>query len=495
MTRLELNRTHARLMLLGVLGAGGCALVGGITERELAVCTAGESRCVGAERETCDPDGLSWSKDGVCEVEPPCGVAPGEPIPDPTPGDCRALVCVDGVVTEVPDDGDLVDDGDACTFESCEGGTLLPGDTYPCRFSEGVAHAFTCVIRGDGQVWCWGKNDLGQLGRGGAADSFAHPEPAPVDVPPARLLMSGMNHSCAVGRDDGRLRCWGGSSSGQIAGSTEPTNTTPLLVDLGQEVVDAAGSTVTTCAVLEDTTIRCWGDNTFGQLGDGTTISRSTPAPVLDATGAMSLTGAVEVVANAHATCARLENGEVWCWGTSGFLGDGSLMMDPHGVEPLPVKSGLPFPALQLGAGEYHTLAVLDSGDVACWGLAGMFECATSIAPPFAFVTPHVIPLQGAVKVAGGWRSTCALGDVALCWGSNHLGALGIGANPAPGVTAIDPTPVVGLPADVEDLGVFWQHACARAGKDLYCWGSNLSGALGNGTTTDSNVAVKVAWP
>jgi len=43
-------------------------------------------------------------------------------------------------------------------------------------------------------------------------------------------------------------------------------------------------------------------------------------------------------------------------------------------------------------------------------------------------------------------------------------------------------------------LSTGYGHACAvTVASVAYCWGGNLYGQLGNGTTTNSNVPVKVA--
>jgi alpha-tubulin suppressor-like RCC1 family protein len=80
----------------------------------------------------------------------------------------------------------------------------------------------------------------------------------------------------------------------------------------------------------------------------------------------------------------------------------------------------------------------------------------------------------------------------AYCWGRNHRGQIGNGTT---GGSVNTPTAVSG--------GRTWQwlaagddFACGVAtGAELYCWGSNADGKLGDGTTTDRNVPVRVAVP
>ncbi len=93
--------------------------------------------------------------------------------------------------------------------------------------------------------------------------------------------------------------------------------------------------------------------------------------------------------------------------------------------------------------------------------------------------------LDDAVQVAVELGGACALrrGDTVACWGSNLFGGLGNGGTEDSQV----PVPVVGL-ADVVSLAATYdsaRHFCAvRATDGIACWGSNFSGVLGDGTTS-----------
>lgn len=68
----------------------------------------------------------------------------------------------------------------------------------------------------------------------------------------------------------------------------------------------------------------------------------------------------------------------------------------------------------------------------------------------------------------------------AWCWGAEGVGA---------GST----TPIETVPSGVRAIALGGQHACALVDSGVTCWGSNDSGQLGNGTTTDSSTPVAVA--
>ena len=65
------------------------------------------------------------------------------------------------------------------------------------------------------------------------------------------------------------------------------------------------------CSILDDSSLKWWGDNTFGQLGDGTSIDRMLLTDVsLD-----SSRTALSISSGKDHTCAILDNGELQCWG------------------------------------------------------------------------------------------------------------------------------------------------------------------------------------
>jgi alpha-tubulin suppressor-like RCC1 family protein len=94
-------------------------------------------------------------------------------------------------------------------------------------------------------------------------------------------------------------------------------------------------------------------------------------------------------------------------------------------------------------------------------------------------------------SVSSGGRGACAVrADGTLwCWGYNNSGQLGDGAT----TNSSAPVAVAALGATVTSVSVGQTHACATKGDhSLWCWGRNTYGALGNGTTTDSDVPVQV---
>jgi Regulator of chromosome condensation (RCC1) repeat len=213
-----------------------------------------------------------------------------------------------------------------------------------------VGGHFACaVVAANQRVYCWGKNDAGQLGRGIIA-SPGDPE-ADAAVPVANLLArrvaAGHTHACAIASDS-TVRCWGSANFGQLGNG----NNEPAIVPTPQRVIgitDAVNVTAAqgfSCATLGDRTARCWGWNiplspTAGTLGvgrliSGATVGTPTTSPTIEfqKPGAVSvplpvkgLTGAIFISAGPTHTCASGLGGLVACWGSNSFgqLADGTL--------------------------------------------------------------------------------------------------------------------------------------------------------------------------
>jgi alpha-tubulin suppressor-like RCC1 family protein len=103
--------------------------------------------------------------------------------------------------------------------------------------------------------------------------------------------------------------------------------------------------------------------------------------------------------------------------------------------------------------------------------------------PPFGYV---------AASAAGAHSCGLAADGRAYCWGVNWWGELGTGKT-EPHVATVAPVPVIGALAFAAlDAGLV--HTCALTGDGAaYCWGDNVTGQLGDGTTTNRSRPTPVA--
>lgn len=146
----------------------------------------------------------------------------------------------------------------------------------------------------------------------------------------------------------------------------------------------------------------------------------------------------------------------------------------------------------KLAAGVQNGCGILNTGELACWGLApahGQPELSTSITLPRYVRDAGGQRLTHVVDVAVGNQGACAMisdPNQVVCWGSGANGRLGNN-----GATSSD-TPVQVVDADgavITDwlasptsLELGAQHACGlRSGGRIACWGSNTYGELGIG--------------
>ncbi len=158
-----------------------------------------------------------------------------------------------------------------------------------------VGNQHSCARRADGTVWCWGRNDSGQLGDGTTVSRLVATKSL---MSKAVEIAGGGSGTCAR-TSANRAKCWGRNGSGQLGNGTVADSVIPVAVVglAGVSGVSAGGEH--TCAVLTDTTVRCWGANEAGQLGSGTTQNSLVPTPVQDRVVARAVR---EALSNAAAT-------------------------------------------------------------------------------------------------------------------------------------------------------------------------------------------------
>ncbi|MBI2061726.1 MAG: hypothetical protein HYT87_18450, partial [Nitrospirae bacterium] len=401
-------------------------------------------------------------------------------------------------------DNDYGQIGDGTTADTSSP-VSVSGLTQGATVSISGGSTHTCALAFDGTAKCWGRNFNAQLGDGTSTD-----RPTPVAVSTltsAVMIAAGQGHTCAV-LSDGSARCWGANNYGQVGDGTLSTRTTPVVVTSLTNAVSISPAILSySCAVISDGTVKCWGYNGSGQLGDGTNSDKYTPVAVSTLTGAVSVTTASG--AGGGSSCALLSDGMVRCWGYNyhGQLGDGTTV---NTTTPVAVSSLTG--AVAINGGEYYICALTSDGTVRCWGYNGYGQLGdgTTTNKP----TPVAVSsLTGAVAVSAGNGQTCALlsDGTVKCWGFGQYGQLGDGTTanrltptavsmPAGNLAVISPnlheSTASGAPARPFRQGVAGgqYHTCSLvSGGTIRCWGRNLNGQLGEGSTTDSILPVAVS--
>jgi len=183
-------------------------------------------------------------------------------------------------------------------------------------FDVTAGFGFTCALMTNNTVRCWGKNTHGQLGNN-SRDTIASPTQVlgltrvrAIDADPQG------NFVCAV-LDDGTVWCWGRNDMGQLGDGTMTTRQTPVRVHTISNAQTVSVGETHACALRASGSVACWGAGDRGQLGDGAMETSVLPVEV---TG---LSGATSLGCGGHHCCAVI-SGSVSCWGrnASGELGD-----------------------------------------------------------------------------------------------------------------------------------------------------------------------------
>jgi alpha-tubulin suppressor-like RCC1 family protein len=324
-----------------------------------------------------------------------------------------------------------------------------------------------------------------------------------------RTLSASWQHTCAT-TSEGKVACWG------VFGSA-PASPTPTVVDGLDSIVEVAAGQVLDCARRTDGTAWCWGDATSGKLQQvmGTTFS--------------------SIVTGSATMCGIDASGGVRCAGTP-------FLSACAGGSPAWVQEAQPVPMLAdvagIAMGQEHGCAYDHAGATSCWG-CGDYEtpwAAWSLGSMSSdTATPVPVPgVTSTTRIAGETISTCALqaDGKTSCWGDrSQFGSSIVGQPIGPTTADFSPSPIDldvgttfscaaypdeiqclgGLPtfndgckdrvdtpfsvplAGVVELSVGDQHACARdAQGQVWCWGCNTQGEVGDGTTQPRATPVHV---
>jgi alpha-tubulin suppressor-like RCC1 family protein len=294
-----------------------------------------------------------------------------------------------------------------------------------------------CGLTATGAI-CWGRGGNGQLGNGALGSAGNVPVNVSVqenwaDITTGRLTTCGVN-------TDGDAYCWGLNQYGEVGDTLLPLNTrqlTPNRVVGGIKFSSVVAGWLHTCGVSTTGTAYCWGNNTSGQLGIGIfdTVPHAKPVAV-----ASSLQFR-KIALSARATCGITVDDQLLCWGYNGLgqLGDGTTTQRSA---PTPVGSGKKWKDVAMSngfvegtaaisptgivqGGIAHACAIDDAGAAYCWGWNGAGQLGD------ATTTNRLVPTAvfGNLKfdsIALGSAFSCAMSGAAIhCWGGNSVGQLG----------------------------------------------------------------------
>ncbi|MBI4317444.1 MAG: hypothetical protein HY675_03055 [Chloroflexi bacterium] len=381
------------------------------------------------------------------------------------------------------DDGEI---GDGTTSPGTRSNPVQVSNTNLTNaVSVAVGTNFTCARKSDDTVWCWGKNNAGQLGAG---DTVQSSTPRQVTgLTSAIQIDTYTDGACAV-RSNNTVWCWGANVYGQVGNNSTTNPVASARQVTGLSSIDSvSGGNFHNCAVRSsDSTVWCWGKNESGQLGINNTVSPKSSA--LQTTNASSIT---QVTAGGNHSCARDSSGQIFCWGDNaeGQLGDNTTVRKTTAKQ---IGSGTDWEAITVGT--KTTCAVRTNSTVWCWGdgankTIGLDDTTTDQT------SPSLGPVGNIIQADEGASGGCAVTQAGLpyCWGGNARGELGDGTTS----DSAKATAMTGL-TSVGQVSRGGLHACALKVNDpgddtVWCWGKDDTGQVGDGANTaDKTSAVQV---
>ena len=402
----------------------------------------------------------------------------------------------------------------------------LSGKTI-LRIAAGGSHA--CAIASDQKVYCWGYGTSGQIGNGSNSNQRQAQAVNTTGVLSGKNIASlelGAEISCVVTTDN-RSACWGQGANGSLGNGATANSNIPVAPQAGSAgltqgtITSITTGRSTTCVeTTASINVACWGLNTYGQVGDNSTATRTTPTPVnvsaytlgvtFDTTPASSVTYVNPNQINAVAPAHSVGTINVTVTDPEGqivSLPAGYTYQDPAptitSISPTsgPVAGGETVTIngtnffkgktiTDLTVGMAHTCAAVD-GKAYCWGNNSSGQLGTgntsNSTTPVAVNSSGALAGKTVTSISAGPNYTCAVASgAAYCWGSNTDGKLGTGNTTSSTVPVAVNTSGVLAGKTVTKVVPKQEASCAIASGAAYCWGSDSTGALGNGAAGDS---------
>jgi alpha-tubulin suppressor-like RCC1 family protein len=324
----------------------------------------------------------------------------------------------------------------------------------------------TCAIRENQRVYCWGRNESGDLGRGVFGGS---PAPAPVaNGLVAYAVTNGDSTNCAL-TIDRKVMCWGSGQFGRLGNGATSNSNTPVPVSGLSNVASVDAGFGQSCASKQDGTVWCWGPGTDAQFPGSPSGTHATPVKI------SGLTSVIQVSVGEDVACALRVDRSVWCWGENSE-GNGGAPIGPHAATKI---AGIT-DATQISVGMDVTCATRATGGAACWG-RNQFGGLGALTTEFNSLVPRQVwKLTGAKEVSVGAYSACARTATSVkCWGHDVYGTIGdqtFNITNAPVTSNAAITPATSI-----TVGTYATCEGTEYGS-VWCWGYNQDGEVGDGT-------------
>ena len=392
------------------------------------------------------------------------------------------------------------------TLAACGGGSS--SSSWPTS-SQTVAAAYiqSAAFRNTSTMMMWGNNGYGQLGNSNSGNSQT-----PVAVNSlSRIKAGSVGGTHTLGIDTANnVWAWGNNGYGQLGNHTVTASSQPVRIFTNYStqsylasVSSVAAGGYHSLALDNNRNVWIWGVTTWQNINTGTPLDFSQTARlVLNPVNGIGLNAAMIAAGGNHSLALDRIDGSVWAWGNNyrGQLGDNTITIRNEPVQVVDVTgAGILTGVLAIAAGGSHSLAIVDDGSqrtgtVVAWGYGnyGQLGNNTYAADPrntvYSMIPVQVVidanntPLTGVIAIAAGLDHSLALdsnGNV-WAWGYNLYGQLGN--------TTVKDSPVAvkisGL-SSIDRILAIGYHSLAFSGSSAWGWGYNAYGQVGNNSTSN----------
>jgi alpha-tubulin suppressor-like RCC1 family protein len=241
----------------------------------------------------------------------------------------------------------VASDGRAYCWGGGDYGALGSGSEadqfYPTAVAGGLTFSMvatrmihTCALTTAGVAYCWGWNEFGQLGNGRRRDASSVPDSVLTDLRFSSIT-TGFDHSCGL-TSEGTAYCWGDNQVGQLGtGARTVPQHHPVPVSGDLTLISIGAGAYHTCGLSASGTAYCWGHSVHG-----TTTPQWAPTRVAGGLAFSALS------VGSHHSCGLTQDGHLYCWGDNcaGQIGDGTsdFRPEPARIPAQPVALPAPPP-------------------------------------------------------------------------------------------------------------------------------------------------------
>lgn len=349
------------------------------------------------------------------------------------------------------------------------------------KVTTGIEQTF--VVNENGELWSFGRNDFGQLGRILAVGELSS---NPVKIMDGvSTVDSGFYHTLVV-KENGELWSFGSNQSGQLGNGVDVKTTKPhpIPTKVLTGVVSVATSTHHSFVVMENGDLLSFGSNQHGQLGRSVNLNTGNPNYLA------KLMGDVKSVDTGYQhTVILKKNGEVWTVGMNGFGQLGHSINVGNSSTPILNPQKVMDNVVSVAAGQYYTMAIKENGELWSfgWNQYGQLGHNANIMTYTPNPTPTKV-MEDVASVSTSSYSTLVVKKNGELWsfGNNYIGQLGHNTNVGKNIANPTPIKIMDNVAFVSAEGV---HSIAvKKNGEVWSFGGNNFGQLGHSTNMKTNI-------